>query len=114
MQEGGTAGQPIPLQGDFFLCDIFNASPKDDLATMEHPVFSLSTRPDLRILRYEHNGTEITVTPSVRGLATIHDKDILIYCLSQLMAAVNAGRSVARRLQLTAHDLLSDLEARLA
>jgi plasmid replication initiation protein len=107
MQEGGTTGQPIPLQGDFFLCDIFNASPKDDLATMEHPVFSLSTRPDLRILRYEHNGTEITVTPSVRGLATIHDKDILIYCLSQLMAAVNAGRSVARRLQLTAHDLLA-------
>ena len=96
-----------PLQGDFFLCDIFNASPKDDLATMEHPMFSLATRPDLRILRYEHNGTEITVTPSVRGLATIHDKDILIYCISQLMAAVNAGRSVARRLQLTAHDLLA-------
>ena len=106
MQHSGTAGQPAPLQGDFFLCDIFNASPKDDLATMEHPVFSLSTRPDLRILRYAHNGTEITVTPSVRGLATIHDKDILIYCLSQLMAAVNAGRAVARRLQLTAHDLL--------
>lgn len=106
MQQGTTAGQPAPLQGDFFLCDIFNASPKDDLATMEHPVFSLSTRPDLRILRYQHNGTEITVTPSVRGLATIHDKDILIYCLSQLMAAVNAGRAVARRLQLTAHDLL--------
>ena len=107
MQSSGTTGQLAPLQGDFFLCDIFNASPKDDLATMEHPVFSLSTRPDLRILRYAHNGTEITVTPSVRGLATIHDKDILIYCLSQLMAAVNAGRSVARHLQLTAHDLLA-------
>ena len=107
MQQPAMAKPTPPLQGSFFLCDIFNASPKDDLATMEHPVFSLSTRPDLRILRYAHNGTEITVTPSVRGLATIHDKDILIYCLSQLMAAVNAGRSVARRLQLTAHDLLA-------
>ncbi len=101
---GGAAlarGQP-----DFFLCDVLDAIPKDDMATMEHPVFSLSTRPDRRILRYAHNDTEISVTPSVRGLATIHDKDILIYCISQLMAALNAGRPVDRRLRLTAHDLL--------
>ncbi|WP_395543670.1 replication initiator protein A [Neotabrizicola sp. sgz301269] len=91
---------------DFFVCDIFDALPKDDLASMEHPMFSLATRPDLRILRYEHNGTGITVTPSVRGLATIHDKDILIYCISQLMAAINMGRAVSRVLHLKAHDLL--------
>lgn len=91
---------------DFFVCDIFDAIPKDDLATMEHPVFSLSTRPDKRILNYSHNGTEITVTPSVRGLATIHDKDILIFCISQLMAALNAGRAVSRTVTLKAHDLL--------
>jgi plasmid replication initiation protein len=91
---------------DFFVCDILAALPKDDLATMEHPLFSLSTRPDLRILSYAHNGTEITVTPSVRGLATIHDKDILIFCISQLMAALNAGRTVSRTLTLRAHDLL--------
>jgi len=94
-------------QGDFFLCDIFDAIPKNDLASMEHPLFSLATRPDRRILNYQHNSTEITVTPSVKGLATIHDKDILIFCISQLMAAVNAGRRVSRTLHLTAHDLLT-------
>jgi plasmid replication initiation protein len=93
-------------QGDFFLCDFFDAIPKDDIASMEHPLFSLSTRPDRRILSYSHNDTQITVTPSVRGLATIHDKDILIFCISQLMAAINAGRSVSRTLTLKAHDLL--------
>ncbi|MFE3838673.1 replication initiator protein A [Pseudogemmobacter sonorensis] len=93
-------------QGDFFICDIFDAHPKDDLASMEHPLFSLSTKPDLRILDYAHNGARITVTPSVKGLATIHDKDILIYCISQLMAALNAGRQLARTLHLRAHDLL--------
>jgi plasmid replication initiation protein len=93
-------------QADFFVCDIFDAIPKDDLATMEHPIFSLATRPDRRILEYEHNGVQITVTPSVKGLATIHDKDILIFCISQLMAALNAGRAVSRTLQLKAHDLL--------
>lgn len=92
---------------DFFLCDIFDAAPKDDLASMEHPMFSLSTRPDLRLRRYEHNGVTITVTPSVRGRATIHDKDILLYCISQLVAALNAGRAITRTLRLTAHDLLT-------
>ena len=91
---------------DFFVCDIFDASPKGDLASMEHPFFSLSTRPDRTIRRYARGGVEVTVTPSVKGRATIHDKDILIYCISQLMAALNAGRTISRRLTLTAHDLL--------
>jgi len=91
---------------DFFVCDIFDALPKDDLASMEHPLFSLSTRADLRVLSYVHNDVTVTVTPSVRGRATLFDKDILIYCISQLMAALNAGRAVSRTLHLRAHDLL--------
>ncbi len=110
---GRTAGALLPERHpvpDFFLCDVLAPSPKDDMASMEHPVFSLSTRPDTRVLRYEHGATRIEITPSVKGLATIHDKDVLIYCISQLMAAVNAGRplgpSGGRTLQLTARDLL--------
>lgn len=91
---------------DFFVCDVFDAAPKDDLGSMEHPIFSLSTRPDKRILSYAHNGTTIEVVPSVKGRATIHDKDILIFCISQLMAALNAGREISRHLTLKAHDLL--------
>jgi len=91
---------------DFFLCDILGAIPKDDMASMEHPVFSLSTRPDRRVLSYAHNDVQIEITPSVKGLATIHDKDILIYCISQLIGALNAQRPVSRKLTLRAHDLL--------
>jgi plasmid replication initiation protein len=104
MRAGGQAGA-LPA-GDFFICDILGAIPKDDLATMEHPIFSLSTRPDRRILRYRHGDTGVEITPSVKGLATIHDKDVLIYCVSQLIAALNRGEAVARELRLTAHDLL--------
>jgi plasmid replication initiation protein len=39
-------------------------------------------------------------------LATVFDRDILIYCISQLMAALNDGRPVSRKLRLRAHDLL--------
>jgi len=105
-RRGGMATSAPPVIGDLFICDVLEASPKDDLGTMEHPIFSLSTKPDRRILRYEHNGATVEVVPSVKGRATIHDKDILIYCISQLMAALNAGREVSRTLQLKAHDLL--------
>ncbi len=95
-----------PVQADFFVCDILDAIPKDDMASMEHPLFSLSTRPDRRVLRYEHRDTEIEITPSVKGLATIHDKDILIYCISQLVAALNEGRRISREVTLKSYDLL--------
>ncbi|MEM9268038.1 MAG: replication initiator protein A [Pseudomonadota bacterium] len=100
----GLGARMVPA--DLFVCDIAEALPKDDMATMEHPVFSLSTRPDRRVLSYAHGPARIEITPSVKGLATIHDKDVLIYCISQLMAALNAERPVARRLELVAHDLL--------
>jgi plasmid replication initiation protein len=98
---------PVPVQGDFFVCDVPWAVPKDDMASMEHPLFTLATRPDRRILRYAHGAATIEVTPSVKGLATIHDKDVLIYCVSQLMAAVNDGRPVAPTLHLRAGDLMA-------
>lgn len=93
---------------DFFVCDIFDAaaSPKGDLASMEHPIFSLSTKPDHRIRRYENNGNFIEVKPSADGLATVHDRDVLIFCISQLMAAMNEGRPVSQVVRFKAHDLL--------
>lgn len=91
---------------DFFVCDLMDAAPKGDMASMEHPIFSLSTKPDHRIRRYEHGSTYVEVKPSADGLATVHDRDILIYCISQLMAAKNAGLPVSPVLHFTAHDLL--------
>jgi hypothetical protein len=73
---------------------------------MEHPIFSLSTKPDTSIREYEHNGVKVTIAPSALGLATIHDKDILIYCISQLIAKMNAGEEPHRTLHLKAYDLL--------
>ncbi len=91
---------------DFFICDVLDAIPKDDMASMEHPIFSLSTRPDRRILTYENKGAKVEITPSVKGLATIHDKDVMIYCISQLIAKMNAGEQPNQTLHLKAHDLL--------
>lgn len=95
-----------PIQ-DFFICDVTDAIPKDDMGSMEHPIYSLSTKPDCTIKSgYLHNGVKITITPSVLGLATIHDKDIVIYCVSQLVAKGNAGLPLHKTLHLRAYDLL--------
>lgn len=105
-----TVRQPLlpvrhPTQ-DLFICDILDAVPKDDMASMEHPVYSLSTKPDRAMRRYEHRGTVVEIVPSGIGLATIHDKDVLIYCISQLVAKMNRGEAIGRVVRLHAYDLL--------
>jgi len=92
-------------QTDFFICDVFDTY-KDDSASMEHPVFSLSTKPDHRMLVYQYNGNTIKIKPSYTGLATIHDKDILLYLTSCLMNAKNNGEQISNRVRFTAYDYL--------
>ena len=91
---------------DFFVCDIFDAAPKSDTASMENPLFTLSTKPDMQPREFTRGTNWIKLQPSPLGLATVHDRDILIYCISQCMAALNQGRPIARTLRFNAHDLL--------
>jgi hypothetical protein len=98
---------PARHQPDFFVCDVFDAAIKGDSAGMEHPIFSLSKKPDMKVRRYENGDTYAEVRPSAKGLATVFDRDILIYCISQLMAAVNDGRKISKTLHLRAYDLLT-------
>jgi plasmid replication initiation protein len=92
--------------GDIFIADILDWALKNDVHGMEHPMFSLSKKPDLRVRHYEHNGSSITITPSVKGIATIWDKDILIYAVSQLVEGLNQNRQPSRIIQVVAHALL--------
>lgn len=95
---------------DFFLADLLDYALKDDGASMEAPIFTLSTKPDLSIWTWtsKDGNKSITVTPSVDGRATQHDKDVLIYVVSQLTEALNRGRDDAqnRTVRFTAHNLL--------
>lgn len=93
-------------QQDLFICDIADCVLKNDIASMEHPVFSLAKKADLAIREYVHGDRQLTVTPSVRGMATIYDKDILIFAISQLMAAKNRGEEISRNLSLSARSFL--------
>jgi len=82
-------------KGDLFICDVADAVLKDLIPQMEHPFYSLSKKPETAIRKYEHNGNWLKIVPSVKGLATIYDKDILIY-----------KEPVGQRIRITSYDLL--------
>lgn len=101
----------VPLRHpnrDFFLADLFDYAIKDDGASMEAPIFTLSTKPDLSLWEWESKDKtkSVKVTPSVLGRATQHDKDVLIYVISQITEALNRGRDDAknRTVRFTAYD----------
>lgn len=109
--------EPIPMQAvplakgkKTRVDELFEAPPrndlalKDDLASMENPLFSISKKKDTKIRKYERGGEYLEVIPSSYGLATIYDKDILLYCASQLVAASREGRPISRRVRFVAKD----------
>ena len=99
---------------DFFIADIFDSTVfKDDMASMEHPIFSLSKKKDMRCLDYKRGNVSINIMPNFHGLPTIFDKDILLYCGSLLMAEVNEGRIPPRTLRISVHDLLVSTQRQL-
>lgn len=93
-------------QRDFFVLDIADVVPKDDTASMEHPIFSLATKPDHRHLVYQSNDNKLEISPSGHGLPTIFDKDVLIFCVSQLMHMKNQGKPIGNRVRFSARELM--------
>ena len=93
-------------QKDFFILDISDVVPKDDTASMEHPMFSLATKPDMRHLLYKSGENSLEIIPSSLGLPSIKDKDILIFCISQLMHRKNRGEEIGKRVRFSARELM--------
>jgi plasmid replication initiation protein len=103
-----------PVQLNLFVSDLLSWSPKSDAPSLGHPFFSLSKRKDTKIRKYESpDGTcAIEVTPSMKGIATIWDKDLLIFAVSTLRDALNKGERVNRNtpINITAYNMLQATE----
>lgn len=91
---------------DFFVLGTHDMAPRSDMATMEHPIYSLSTVPARRRLYYENGDAKIEIIPSSIGLPTVFDKDIIIYCISKLKQAHDRGMAISQTVKLTTHDML--------
>ena len=96
----------LEQQLDMFVANILDVGVKGDVETMEVPIFALSTKPDTEIWRFESDKGYIQVSPSAVGRPTIFDKDLLMYCISQVVEGVNRGRKPGKLVRITAHDFL--------
>lgn len=93
-------------QGDLFVIDALDVTLKDDMASMEHPFYSLSKNPVKEIASYEHNGKTIEFRPSFKGFPTIYDKDLIIYAISHLIAETPIGEEPASTVEFDPYEFL--------
>ncbi|RYF00861.1 replication initiator protein A [Sphingomonas sp. TREG-RG-20F-R18-01] len=95
-----------PGQGDLFVLD----SPllteiRGEQSLMAYPFFALTKTAWKRSLIYKTESVSIEIGPGPRGVATIYDKEVLLYIASLLVAKLDAGETVAQDFYFTAHDL---------
>jgi plasmid replication initiation protein len=93
-------------QIDLFVESLLSAPLRDDRATMEFPFFALQKRPLLTPIIYLDGNVSIRISPGEKGVATIWDKDVLIYLSSLINAKIERGEEVSRTVRIAAYDLL--------
>jgi plasmid replication initiation protein len=106
-KDGKTTPSRIP-QGELFLLDSpLYGEIRGERSLMAFPFFALSKNAWMRPLSYQTDTVTIEVRPSASGVATIYDKEIVLYIASLMAAKLEAGEDVAQDFVFTAHDLFS-------
>ncbi|GLV23524.1 hypothetical protein TomMM35A_33620 [Sphingobium sp. TomMM35A] len=95
-------------QGELFKLD----SPlvgeiRGERSLMAFPFFALSKNAWMKPLAYATSTVSIEVRPSARGVATIYDKEIVLYIASLMASKIDEGAAVSQDFTFTAHDLFS-------
>lgn len=93
-------------QDDLFFETIVDTPLRDDRALMEFPFFSLQKRPQMKPLTFEKDDVKIIVSPGPRGIASVWDRDVLVYAVSKINERVDRGEKVPKTVQFIAHDFL--------
>jgi len=93
-------------QVDLFLDQLVDAPIKDERALMEFPFFSLQKQPRRQPFLYDDGKVKILIEPGPRGIATIWDKDLLIYLASLVNERIERDMPVDRTITFAAHDFM--------
>ena len=73
---------------------------------MEFPFFSLQKHPRHTPIVFEDRRVRIEITGGERGIATIWDKDVIIYVISLINDRIERGAPVSPSICFAAHDFL--------
>jgi plasmid replication initiation protein len=99
--------KPISQRDLFQLDSPLTGEIRGERSLMAFPFFALSKNAWMKPLTYEQGPVAIEVRPSASGVATIYDKEIVLYIASLMAAKVEAGEDVGQDFVFTAHDLFS-------
>jgi plasmid replication initiation protein len=98
--------RPMEIQGNLFTLD----SPLlgeilGERTVAEFPFFALKKARQLEPMTFQAEGVTIELSSGKHGIATIYDKEILLYVASIMTDLLDRGGVVARTIRFTAHDL---------
>jgi hypothetical protein len=89
----------------FYLDSPLTSEIRSERSLMAFPFFALSKTAWMRPLTYQHANVAIEVRPSAKGVATIYDKEIVLYIASLMAGKIERGEEVGQDFIFTAHDL---------
>lgn len=80
---------------------------RGERSLMAFPFFALAKSAWMKPISYHHGHVSIEVRPSANGVATIYDKEIVLYIASLMAAKIENNEQVGQDFIFTAHDLFS-------
>lgn len=98
---------PAPQSELFLLDSPLTGEIRGERSLMAFPFFALSKNAWMKPLAYATPDVSIEVRPSARGVATIYDKEIVLYIASLMAAKIDQGMAISQDFVFTAHDLFS-------
>ncbi|PJG45042.1 RepA family protein (plasmid) [Sphingobium sp. LB126] len=98
--------EAVAIQGDLFALDSpLLTEVRGERSLMAFPFFALSKGKWTKPLAYKTDTVSIEIVATAKGVATIYDKEVLLYIASLMVAKLDAGVGVSQDFYFTAHDL---------
>lgn len=95
----------IVKQGNLFEADSpLHGKVRGERSVMDFPFFALSKVALQKPVDYKIGKLSIQIRPSATGVATMYDKEIILYVASLMAQSIQRGEDVDQNFSFTAHD----------
>ncbi len=98
------AVQPIEQTDLFDLDSPLYSDVHGERTVAEFPFFALAKTPQMEPMVFQSEDVRIEVSPSPIGVATIYDKEVLLYIAGLMAEKLERGEPVEHEMSFTAHD----------
>lgn len=100
-----TSKAVVMRQGNLFQPDSpLHGKVRGERSVMDFPFFALSKVAVQKELKFKIGSASIEIRPSATGVATMYDKEIILYVASLMAQAIKDGKVVEQNFTFTAHD----------